>query len=286
MDKTIEAVLHDATFKLRNADIAMPALDARLLFMHATGMSHEDILRTPTHYLNFEEVEKFHQLLARRLGHEPVSRIMGKREFWGLEFELNEATLDPRPDSETLIEAALDLVADKSAALNILDFGTGSGCLLLALLSELPNANGIGVDMEPRAIEMAEKNAATLNLQNRTKFSVSKWGENVSGIYDLIITNPPYIPAHEIESLMPEVKNYDPLLALTGGADGLMAYRAMGEDCKRLLAKNGVLIVEIGATTPHPAPIFAEFGLILTDSRRDLGDILRCLIFRHGDNAD
>lgn len=182
----------------------------------------------------------------RRLRGESVARIIGMREFWGLPFQLSPDTLEPRPDTEFVVETALNCVKDRQAPLRILDLGTGTGCILISLLHELPNATGIGVDICPGAVAVASRNSMLNNVANRAEFIVSDWTSAVDGTFDLIVSNPPYIRSDVIHTLDTEVRYFDPLRALDGGKDGLDAYRRILKDCGTLLHETGTLIVEIG----------------------------------------
>ena len=223
----LREVLRHAEALLREAGVDTPELDARLLMSAALGMTREHMLIHATARLNQAQVARVLGFIARRVEREPVSRILGRREFWSLDFHLSPATLDPRPDSETVIEEALAGLPDKKAPVSVLDLGTGTGCLLLALLSELPNASGTGVDKSEEAVVTATANARRLGLGQRARFAVGNWGSGLTECFDLVISNPPYIPEGEIETLAPEVVRFDPVAALAGGPDGLDAYRAI-----------------------------------------------------------
>ena len=218
-------------------------------------------------------------LIARRARREPFSRLKGSREFWGLDFALSPDALDPRPDSETLIAAALADIADRTVRLRVVDFGTGTGCLLLALLSELPNANGIGIDISPGAIATAKTNAGALGLAARTEFAIGGWDAPIPGFADVILANPPYIPSDEVLRLAPEVLKYDPVAALDGGADGLSAYRALGPTFRRVLMPAGRAYIEVGAGQAEAvAGLLTEAQLRIAAVKRDLAGIERCVI--------
>ena len=251
--------------KLKNASIAVarrliagafrregldsPELDARVLIGHALGLDHA-ALAAATRMLSAQEANAISALAARRLAREPVARIVGVREFWGFEFRLMPATLVPRPESETVVEtalAAIDAGGGRTRSLRMADLGTGSGALLLALLSELPNAIGVGTDVSLLALETARENARCHGLANRAHFVACDFGAALSGPFDLIVSNPPYIASGEIAGLAPEVREHDPLLALDGGVDGLDGYRATAADARRILAPDGALVVELGA---------------------------------------
>jgi len=211
--------------------------------------------------------------------HEPLSRIVGRREFWGLEFTLCGDTLDPRPETETVVEAVLRRVLDRDAPLRFLDLGTGTGCILLALLSEFPAATGFGVDLALGAVMTARRNAAALGLAERAHFLVGDWGTAMSGKFDVIASNPPYIASAALADLPPEVALYDPCLALDGGADGLGAYRALVVDLARLLQPGAVLVIEVGfSQAPAVAAMLRASGMAIEGCERDLAGIARCVV--------
>jgi release factor glutamine methyltransferase len=239
------------------------------------------ILGHPDRLLERSEYVRFAALLARRAAHEPMARLLGRREFWSLDFALAPETLVPRPDSETVVEAALAKISDRSAALRLLDLGTGTGCLLLALLSELPASTGFGIDLVPNAAVMARRNAAALGLAGRSGFIAGSWGAALTGFFDVIVANPPYIESEAIAALAPEVVQYDPLIALDGGADGLASYRALAPELARLLSKSGVAVVELGAgQVESVAAVMRRGELVIEQVCRDLAGIERCLVLR------
>lgn len=234
----------EATRRLNDAGIEGARLDARLLLEAAFGWKpHALTLGTPA--VSAEGLARFEGFLNRRLVHEPVSRILGQRDFWSLPFRISPATLDPRPDSETLVQAVLDRT-EKNAPLRLLDLGTGSGCLLIALLTERPNAWGLGLDRAPDAVAMAQLNAAALGVSDRVAFVAGDWAEALAGRFDVILSNPPYIPLGDRAALAPDVRDYDPALALFGGADGLDPYRRFANTLQAFLAPGGLLALEIG----------------------------------------
>ncbi len=276
---TVKAALARAVAQLNNAGISDARREARLLVAAALGWDATRVLGFPEAELTAAAGERLHALLARRSAREPISRILGHREFWSLRFELSPDTLDPRPDSETLIEAALAALDDRRRAYRVLDFGTGTGCLLLALLSELPSAVGTGVDLSEGAMATARRNAAALGLGERARFLRGNWGDGLSGQWDIILANPPYIASDEIDRLAPEVARFDPRQALDGGVDGLMAYRALAPAIARLLVPTGIAAVEVGASQAQAvAGIMAEAGLVLRAVRHDLTGVDRCLV--------
>ncbi|MGD9502842.1 MAG: peptide chain release factor N(5)-glutamine methyltransferase [Methyloceanibacter sp.] len=250
---------------LRAAGIATPELDARVLLCHATGLSYEAYIARAREALPDDAAPRLWAALARRLKREPVSRILGAREFYGRSFMLGEDTLDPRSDTETLIEAALAIVRSKGwqeRPIRLLDLGTGSGCILVTLLAELPLASGIGTDRSPGALAIAAANARAQGVSPRAAFAAADWLDGVSGKFDLVLSNPPYIAAGAIAGLAEEVRAHDPRLALDGGPDGLDAYRRIAARAREVLAPDGRLVVEIGAGQGEDvAAILAEAGL-------------------------
>jgi release factor glutamine methyltransferase len=229
---------------LTEAGIDGARRDARLLLEAAFGWPpHALTLGTPT--VPGEGLARFEAFLVRRLKHEPVSRILGMRDFWSLPFRISPATLDPRPDSEALVQAVLDRT-ERDAPLRLLDLGTGSGCLLIALLTERLHAWGVGIDRATDAVQMAKNNAVSLGVGARSAFAVGDWTGAIQGRFDVILSNPPYIALRDREGLAPNVRDYDPALALFGGADGLDPYRRFAVALQTLLIPGGLLALEIG----------------------------------------
>jgi len=223
------------------------------------------------------------EFVARRQKGEPVAKIIGQKGFWTLDLKVSKDTLDPRPDSETIIEAVLKSFPDKSAPLRILDLGTGSGCLLLALLSEYPNATGVGMDASAAALQIAEQNVKKY-APNRAKLICRSWDMddwwNDLGGFDVVVCNPPYIPTQEIQNLDVDVKDYDPIQALDGGADGLKDYRTLSASVGQVLKQNGMLFFEIGqGQYMDVTSIMEKNKFILKDFFYDFGHVLRVLIF-------
>lgn len=236
--------------EFRAFGLATPELDARLLALHACGLRREDFIAASDAQIDPDTIARIGQYGKRRLAGEPVSRIVGRREFWGRDFIVTPSVLDPRPDTETLVEAALGLLRNDDAPARparILDLGTGSGCILLTLLAELPQAWGVGADLSGDAIAVARENAARLGVQDRAAFVQADWTAAFRGPFDLVVSNPPYVVAAEIGGLERSVRAFDPLMALDGGEDGLAAYRRIAARWDELVAPHGWLIVEAGA---------------------------------------
>ncbi|HVI50077.1 MAG TPA: peptide chain release factor N(5)-glutamine methyltransferase [Candidatus Sulfotelmatobacter sp.] len=271
--------LVQVTERLRAAGISSARLDARVLMAHALNINSMAIFSHPERPLSEDEIRSVEALTARREKREPVSHILGRREFWSLNFAVTADTLDPRPDTETLIETVLDAVSDRQARLKLLDFGTGTGCIPLTLLSELPNARALAVDISPAALAVARKNAISLALDSRIAFLKGDWGQGLDGVFDIITSNPPYIPDAEIDGLEAEVAAWEPRNALAGGSDGLDCYRALAPDIVRLLAPYGIAALEIGmGQHDDVVAIMAGAGLSLREVRADLAGIGRCLL--------
>jgi release factor glutamine methyltransferase len=224
------------------------ALDARCLVAHALGCAARDLALLDDRPVDPDALMAALALAERRRAGEPVGRIIGEREFWGLPFRLAPATLEPRPDTETVVSAALAaFAARRGEALTVLDLGTGTGAILLALLSELPRASGVGVDQELAAAATARLNARRLGLAERASFLVGNWADAVAGGFDLVVSNPPYIASQEIDSLPLEVRGFDPHISLDGGKDGLDSYRAIIPDLERIVKRDGRAFLEVGA---------------------------------------
>jgi len=267
------------TERFKAAGIDSARLDARILVAHALGLEPMQVFTRPERELTPAEAEAIEALAQRRERREPVSHILGQREFWSLSFAVTADTLDPRPDTETLIQAVLDRIPNREAPVRLLDFGTGTGCILLTLLSELSKAKGIGVDQSVAALDVAKANARSLGLDTRAVFMPGNWGADLHGSFDVIVSNPPYIPEAEVDGLEPEVARWEPRSALAGGADGLDCYRALIPDAARLLAPGGILALEFGQGQEQAvATILAAHGLKTEEQRSDLGGIIRCIV--------
>lgn len=266
--------LDEATRLLAGAGIENPRTDARLLLAHVLGISRDQTLNaTPTP----EQSAQFSALIARRAGREPFAYITGRKEFWSLDFDVGPGVLIPRPDTETLIEEALRLVPDRNAPLRIADLGTGSGAILIAALKEFPGATGTGYESSPAAFAYARANAARL-IGSRAQIRQAPWQE-AQGPFDLVFSNPPYIPSAQIESLEPDVAGFEPRQALDGGSDGLAAYRELAGLLPGLLKPGGHSLLEIGAGQESALGTLVK-GLELLRIAPDLAGIPRCVILR------
>jgi len=271
---------------LAAAGIEDAAREARLVVSAASGLPTGEIIVRPKQPLGHDVRERFEAMLARRCANEPLSRILGEREFYGRLFALSPATLDPRPDSETLIEAVL-AIAEREGwtkhPIRILDVGTGTGCLLLTLLSELPMATGLGTDVSEEALDTATRNAASLGLAKRAAFARHDALDGVEGAFDLIISNPPYIPSGEIPGLSPAVRDFDPRAALDGGEDGLSIYRRIAAGLDRIL--KGWVVLEVGAGQADAVASVLQQEFVKTREAEvcrylDLGGHTRCVAMR------
>jgi release factor glutamine methyltransferase len=253
--QTIEAARRALTARLKSAGIGSAELDARMLAGAALGLDLTALVAATMRIITLSEAKCLENFMQRRLAGEPVARILGVKEFWGLALQLSPATLVPRPDTETVVELALDIERGEQRPdlpPRIADIGTGSGAILLALLSEWREATGVGTDISWQALQTASRNAARLGLAARSAFVACNYAAALSGKFDLIVSNPPYIRSVDIAGLERAVREYDPLAALDGGADGLDAYRALIPQAARLLAPGGTLIVEAGCGQSGP----------------------------------
>lgn len=281
--ETVGAFLCQAGQVLRAAAIDNPRLEARLLLAHAMGATAEALLREPRALVPPQAAARFRAAIEARLAATPVAHILGTQGFWTLDLAVSPATLIPRPDSEALVEAALDLLPDPAAPRRILDLGTGTGCLLLAVLSERPGAFGIGVDLVPAAAALAAGNARRNGLAGRAAFLAGDWAAAIGGRFDLVLSNPPYIETAAIAGLMPEVARHEPRSALDGGADGLDAYRHLAAILPGLLTPGGAAVIELGAGQRAAVEALAlSAGLTPAGCRADLGGVERALILRPG----
>jgi release factor glutamine methyltransferase len=255
-----------------------PRREARILLAHVTGRSIAALLADADAELLPGDQAAFDALVARRAAHVPVAQLTGEREFWSLPFLVTADTLIPRPESETLIEAALALQPDRGAVRRVLDLGTGTGCLLAAALTEFPDAWGLGLDRSAATAGVAARNLYALGLGARSSVVVGDWAAAVVARFDLVLGNPPYIPTGDVGALAPEVRDHEPRAALDGGSDGLRAYRTVVAQLPRLLAADGVAILEVGQGQALAVAELAEAdGLRLLDIRADLAGVQRAV---------
>ncbi len=282
-----DALLRDTAVALTAAGIDNVRFEARLLLSHATGLSIEQLISRGPDPAPVDAAKTLRELTARRMRREPMAYILGEREFWGLPFKVSPAVLIPRPDSETVIETVLGLFPDRSRTLRILDLGLGSGCLLLTLLREYPQATGVGIDASEAALAVAQANADALGVAPRARLSTGDWWqagwtERLGGPFDLLVSNPPYIESAVVDGLMPEVAAHEPRLALDGGTDGLAAYRIIAAASPTLVVPGGWAVVEGGeGQAPEIAALFSAAGLAPGPARRDLGGIERVVPAQH-----
>jgi release factor glutamine methyltransferase len=274
----------DLAERFRKAGIESPELDARVLIGHALGLDHATLAAAAARQISDVTATAIERFAARRLAGEPVARIVGQKEFWSLPLTVTPAVLVPRPETETVVELALALLdhgGPRTRPLRIADLATGSGAILLALLSELPDAHGVGTDIDPDALSVARANAQRLHLGERTSFVECDYGAALTGPFDLVVSNPPYVARRDIATLAREVREHDPRHALDGGADGLSAYRAIAADAPRLLAPGGHLVLEIGAGQQQDVELLlAGMSLAIAARRHDLSAIMRALAAR------
>jgi len=283
--KSVETARRALTARFKSASIDSAELDARILVGAALGLDLTGLITAANRLLTPDQSIRLEDFSRRRTGGEPVARILGAREFWGLPLKLSAATLVPRPDTETVVELALEMLRACSPADHqprIADLGTGSGAILLALLSELPGAHGTGTDISEQALQTAHNNAVDLGLSERVEFIACDYAAGLSGLFDLVVSNPPYIRSADIAGLATEVRDHDPIRALDGGADGLDAYRALVPQAARLLAPGGALVVEVGdGQDGEVQDLMTAAGLTLRGpARADLAGIRRAVAGR------
>ena len=282
----IDEALNRASTLLKEGGIEGARSEARILLGHVLGATREELLLCHANSLAKNKFEEFMSLTARRVAREPIAYLTGEREFWGLTFEVTRETLIPRPDSETLIEAALHFARENG--LNrprILDIGTGSGCLMISLLNEMPEAGGVATDISFAALEVARRNAARHGVAARAHFAAVSWGGALKSLFDLIIANPPYIAEAARASLMPDVVDYEPKEALFAGATGVDAYRALAPDLARLIAPEGRIFIELGqGCGEQVTALFTASGMRECANRSDLAGIERCAMFARAES--
>jgi len=281
---TLGALYRHTRARLQAAGVENAALDARLIVEHFTGAERIDAIRAPETPVASDMEENIEVAIERRLAHEPVHRIIGWREFFGLKLRLSAETLEPRPDTEVLVELVLPFLREKAGSLGgarILDLGTGTGAIAIALLAHIPEISAVGTDISAEAIATAARNANLNGVGERFEGRISNWFEDVGNGYDVILSNPPYIVSSVIETLSPEVRLFDPRRALDGGADGLDAYRVIAAGSAPHLKDDGYVAVEIGHDQMDAvSDLFAHRGFRLEEVAKDLGGHDRALIFR------
>lgn len=278
----ISEILAKAKQQLEKAGVENVGLDALILLSYALSFSKEQIIFNPESTVSTQQEKQFFDLIKRRCAREPISHLIGRREFFGRDFIVSKNILDPRPDSENLIELVLEKFPQKDVKIDILELGVGSGCLIISLLCEFKNALGVGLDISDLALVVAQKNAAKNQVENRLKFLQSDLFSALDSgqKFDVIISNPPYIPRQEIENLQAEVKDFEPRLALDGGIDGLDFYRRIAAESKRFLKKDGRIFLEIGISQKEQVEkIFCKSDFTLSAVKRDLAGIERILEF-------
>lgn len=279
--KTIGETLQHLIQSLSLAGIENARTDARLMLEHVLDVDRTVLIAYPEREVSSDQQVALEALLQRRFNREPMSHLLGYREFWSLRFKVTKDTLTPRPDSETLIEAVLGHLPDVQAPLKVLDLGVGTGCLILSVLSEYPKANGLGIDLSDAALSVAKENAQNLGLADRCDFQIGNWMEGLTDQYDLILSNPPYIPLSDKAILEPEVLDHEPSTALFAGQDGLEDYRLLAKQLPDRLTDDGVAVIELGIHQSEPVQSLMQAqGLEVIDSPKDLGGIVRCHIIR------
>ncbi|MGE0339034.1 MAG: peptide chain release factor N(5)-glutamine methyltransferase [Xanthobacteraceae bacterium] len=279
--KSYGALRREAVARLREANIEAAETDARLLICRAAGFDAAALISADTMEADEKAAAEYSRLIARRISGEPVARILGEKEFWSLRFALGADTLVPRPETETIVEAALAAIPEKDRILRVLDLGTGTGAILAALLSELPHAHGVAVDRSEAALRIARENLCNLSLGGRVSYLCGDWASALAGTFDLIVSNPPYIATNELALLSPEVREHDPRLALEAGADGLDAYRAILPQLRERLGIEGTAVLELGQgqEAEVAALAMATGGLrVAGPARPDLAGIPRALV--------
>lgn len=280
---TLNNVIRQTQEKLRAQGISEASLEAKILIEWITNTNASDRILQPNLCLSFEQIAQLENAIQRRIAGEPVYRIIGAREFYGISFTLSKETLEPRSDTETLVDLVLPLLkkqSEKSEKITLLDMGTGSGAIAIAILKQVPQSYAIAVDISENALKTATKNAENADVINRFTPLLSDWFDSVTGQFDLIISNPPYIPEKDIPNLAKEVRLYDPLRALIGGKDGLNFYRKLSDKAANYLKAEGYVAVEIGYSQEKGVcDLFEKNGFKCLEIRKDLNGIPRALLF-------
>ena len=274
----IENILNEGTIILQKNEISNPQLDSEILLSNSIKRDKKHIILNPKELLNSKQSEKFRSLIERRKKGEPIAYLINKKEFWKDEFFVNKDVLIPRPDTELIIEQVLKIYS-KDVQLQVLDIGTGSGCILLSILKERPNFYGTGIDISKKSINISKFNAKQLNLMNRVKFFHSSVDNFKIGKYDIIVSNPPYIESLNLKYLEKDVVNFEPKLALSGGLDGFSKIRKVINKSKNLIKENGKFILEIGFNQKNEVKkILKEEGFYVNKAIKDYGNNDRCII--------
>jgi len=264
---------------LAEGGIETNSLDARIILREIFNFDEKELILNSDLILSESKISKVQKIITRRLNFEPVSKIFGKRDFYNSTFSISDDVLDPRPETENIVEIANNFILEKGYE-SFIDLGTGSGCIILSILKENKNLTAVGVDISIDAINIAKKNSKDMNLEKRSSFLVSNWLSSVYNSYDLIISNPPYIPSDEIITLSKTVKNFDPLISLDGGQDGLECYKEIAQDINRVINKNGRVILEIGYNQAHDViKIFESKEFKLLKIYNDINGLNRILTF-------
>ena len=260
--------------------IETPELDARIILKEVLSLDDKDLILKESLDIPEEMIEKIITIESRRLNGEPISKIFKKRDFYNSTFVISNDVLDPRPETELIVEIANNYI-NRNEVKNILDLGTGSGCILLSILKENRMINGLGIDLSKEAISIAKQNSKKLNLETRSNFLVSNWMNSVNYKYDLVVSNPPYIASEDIKKLSKSVKIYDPILSLDGGEDGLNSYRLIASDLKRIISMNALIIIEIGYNQSlEVIDIFKKNDFKLIKKYNDINGLDRVLTFQ------
>lgn len=275
----LKTLLDAAIADLNDANIPTALLDARLLLQHAANIPQETVYLEPELIISKDVITAYNQFINRRINHEPVAKIIGSKSFWSSDFVVNKYVLDPRPDSEVIIETAINLFPNKNDVLRVLDIGSGSGCLLLSILKEFPKSTGIASDISEDALKVTKRNIELLGLEDRAECMRQNWADDLEEKFDLIVSNPPYIPSEEISALESDVKDYDPLLALDGGDDGLDPYRYLAKQISALLKPESYVILEFGYGQGESVrQIFMQQNYIINKMLFDLSGIERAIV--------
>ncbi len=283
MSETLVSLWTDVRKRLEAAGVDTPVLDARLLLEAGAGVSRLEIVTDPRRVIDDAQVDAVNVLTKRREAREPVSHILGRKHFWTLDLAVNANVLTPRPETEFVVEAALQETLPADAPHRILDLGAGSGAIILALLKDRRNATGLAVDISEKALEIVRANAGQLGVAGRLEIRQGNWAEGLDERFDLVVSNPPYIQTGDIDGLAPEVSRFEPRLALDGGSDGFVAYRIILAALPRLLKPGGAFALEVGLGQAEGVKAMAEeAGLSTTDHRRDLSGIPRVVVGHAG----